>query len=124
MAKVAIVSGLLLVVLGLYSYFVVSSVSVTALIPAFLGLPVLILGIVALNEKYLKHTMHVAAMLMVIGFVGAIIRSAPKLLAGEMTAAVTAQILMAFICFVFTVLAVKSFIDVRKARENSEKGKS
>lgn len=121
MAKIAIIAGLLLVVLGAYSYFGISSESITALIPAFIGLPAFILGIIGLNEKYLKHALHVCAMLMVIGFVGSIIRATPRLLAGNYTPAVIAQIIMAVICFVFTLLAVKSFIDVRKAREKSSK---
>lgn len=121
MAIVAIISGLILSVLGLYSYFGISSVSITALIPLFLGLPVTLLGIIGLNEKFLKHSLHLAAVLMVIGFIGAIVTAAPHMLKGEYTAGVYARIIMALICLVFIVLAVKSFIDVRKARERAAK---
>ncbi|WP_297838489.1 hypothetical protein [Ignavibacterium sp.] len=48
---------------GLYGYFGISSESITALIPTFFGIPLLILGWLGLNEKYLKHTMHGAAVL-------------------------------------------------------------
>lgn len=72
MAKISIAFGIILVILGLISYFGISSESITALIPTFLGIPVFILGFIALNEKYLKHVMHGAAVIMLLGFGGTV----------------------------------------------------
>ncbi len=121
MAKLAITYGVFFIIMGLYSYFGISSESITALIPTFLGIPMLILGWLGLNEKYLKHAMHGAAVLMLLGFAGTIsgLIKFFKMLGGAETtrpAAVTAQAIMAVLCLVFLILAVKSFIDVRRKK--------
>jgi hypothetical protein len=121
MAKFSIIFGIILIILGLYSYFGISSESITALIPTFLGIPVLILGFLALNEKFLKHAMHGAAALMLLGFggtVGGLIKFF-KLLGGEVferPSAITIQAIMAVICLIFLVFAIISFIDARRKR--------
>ena len=121
MAKISITFGIILIILGLISYFGISSESITALIPTFLGIPVLILGFLGLNEKYLKHAMHGAAVLMLLGFggtVGGLIKFF-RMLGGEVferPSAITIQAIMALICLVFLILAIKSFIDARRKR--------
>jgi uncharacterized membrane protein len=121
MAKVSIAFGIILIILGLVSYFGISSESITALIPAFLGIPVLVLGIIALNEKYLKHSMHAVAVLMLLGFGGTVsgVFKFFRMLGGESferPSAITVQTIMALLCLVFLVLAVKSFIDARRGK--------
>lgn len=125
MAKLTIVYGVIFIFMGLYGYFGISSESVTALIPAFFGIPLLVLGWLGLNEKYLKHTMHIAAVLNLLGFAGTIsgLIKFIKMLGGAETArpaAVTVQAIMAVLCLVFLIFAVKSFIDARKNRSKSE----
>ena len=125
MAKLTIVYGVIFIFMGLYGYFGISSESVTALIPAFFGIPLLVLGWLGLNEKYLKHTMHIAAVLNLLGFAGTIsgLIKFIKMLGGAETArpaAVTVQAIMAVLCIVFLIFAVKSFIDARKNRSKSE----
>ena len=121
MAKISMTFGIILIILGLYSYFGISSESITALIPTFLGIPVLILGFLGLNEKYLKHAMHGTAVLMLLGFggtVGGLIKFF-RMLGGEVferPSAITIQAIMALICLVFLILAIKSFIDARWKR--------
>ena len=121
MAKISITFGIILIILGLISYFGISSESITALIPTFLGIPVLILGFLGLNDKYLKHAMHGAAVLMLLGFggtVGGLIKFF-RMLGGEVferPSAITIQAIMALICLVFLILAIKSFIDARRKR--------
>jgi len=121
MAKISITFGIILIILGLISYFGISSESITALIPTFLGIPVLILGFLGLNKKYLKHAMHGVAVLMLLGFggtVGGLIKFFRKL-GGEVferPSAITIQAIMALICLVFLILAIKSFIDARRKR--------
>ena len=121
MAKVSIVFGLILIILGLVSYFGISSESITALIPAFLGVPILFLGFLSINEKYLKHSMHAAAVLMLLGFGGTVsgLIKFFRMLGGEIferPSAITIQAIMAVICLMFLVLAIKSFIDARRGK--------
>ena len=123
MAKLSITYGVIFILMGFISYFGISSESITALIPAFFGIPMLILGWLGLNEKYLKHAMHGAAVLMLLGFfgtVGGLIKFF-KVLAGaemERPSAVTVQAIMALMCLVFLIFAVKSFIDARKNKKS------
>lgn len=121
MAKLTIVYGVVFILMGLYGYFGISSESITALIPAFFGIPLLVLGWLGLNEKYLKHAMHGAAVLTLLGFAGTVggLIKFFKMLGGlqpERPAAVTVQAIMAVMCLVFLILAVKSFIDARRKR--------
>lgn len=122
MAKLSIAYGIIFILMGLYGYFGISSESITALIPTFFGIPMLIFGWLGLNEKYLKHTMHGAAVLTLLGFAGTVggLIKFFKMLGGaemERPAAITVQALMAILCLIFLVLAVKSFIDARRAKK-------
>jgi uncharacterized membrane protein len=121
MPKFSIVLGIIFIVMGLYGYFGISSESITALIPTFFGVPMLIFGWLALNEKYLKHAMHGAAVLTLIGFAGTVsgLIKFFRMLGGEemqRPAAVTVQAIMALLCLLFLIFAIKSFIDARKNR--------
>ncbi|GMU95764.1 MAG: hypothetical protein HZC46_06705 [Ignavibacterium album] len=119
MPKFSIALGIIFIAMGLYGYFGISSESITALIPTFFGIPLLILGWLGLNEKYLKHTMHAAAVLTLLGFAGTVsgLIKFFKMIGGEemqRPAAVTVQAIMALLCLLFLVFAVKSFIDARR----------
>ena len=122
MAKLSVVFGLILIILGLISYLGISSESITALIPAFLGVPVFVLGLLANSEKYLKHSMHSAAVLMLLGFggtVGGLIKFF-RMLGGEVferPSAITIQAIMAVLCLIFLIFAIKSFIDARRGKK-------
>ncbi len=123
MPKFSIILGIIFIVMGLYGYFGISSESITALIPTFFGIPLLILGWLGLNEKYLKHTMHGAAVLTLLGFAGTVggLIKFFKMLGGaeiERPAAVTVQAIMAVLCLLFLIFAVKSFIDARRNKES------
>ena len=67
MPKTAIAIGTLLVMQGIGFYIGTDSRSVTALIPAFVGLPILAMGILAFKESARMHAMHVAAALGALG---------------------------------------------------------
>lgn len=122
MPRVAMLFGVIFIILGLVAYFGISSESITALIPAFLGLPILVLGYVAQNEKYLKHAMHVAAVLALLGFggtVGGLIKFF-RMIGGEQFergSAITVQAIMALLCLIFLIFAARSFIDTRRNKK-------
>ena len=122
MPTIAILSGVLLVVLGVAGYIsgVMSDrASITALIPAAFGIVIAGLGLVAwAKESLRKHLMHAAVVVALLGFLATAGRLIPRL--GELTAspAVISQVLMALICLTFVVLAVRSFIVARRERSN------
>lgn len=122
MPLIAIVFGILLDITGTAGYVFTGQTHLTALIPSAVGTIILVSGIIALNPKFLKHAMHVAAMFGVLGFLGGAGRFVPSLIkhfGGEEVSlvALASTGSMTLLCAVFTALCVKSFIDVRRARE-------
>src|SRR6185436_4499281 len=73
-AKLTIGFALALIVLGLGCYLAAEPEhrSMTALIPTFDGVFILIGGLVALNPKLRMHGMHVAVLFGLIGFIAAL----------------------------------------------------
>ncbi len=109
--------GLVLILLGLVSYFGTGRTSVTALIPAFFGAVFVILALVARNEAARKHAMHAAVALALLGLLGTVGRLIPALTAGEFgRAAVLAQLAMSILLAAYVFLGVQSFRQARRAR--------
>ena len=121
MSRIAIVFGILLTLLGLGGYFGSGGASKTALIPCIFGVLLILFGALALKENLRMHAMHGAALVGVLGFLGAArgFLGIPDLLSGEAErpVAILSQIVMALLCLFFVGLCVKSFIDARKNRE-------
>jgi hypothetical protein len=125
---ITVIIGLLLTALGLWGRFGTEHghESITSLIPAFVGVPLIFLGLFALNERFLKHAMHLAAMLGCLGFLAAGGRLIVKAVragtlndpAGWSTAAMTG------LCGLFVVFCVNSFVAARRRRRAREASSS
>ena len=120
MPKVSIVFGFLLSALGLYGYFGMGRVSITALIPLFIGVPVIILGLLAFNEKRIKDSMHAASVLVLLGLIGSVYRFLQKIIIGNLDDSSLILIIMSVLCIIFLILAINSFIKARKTREKKQ----
>ena len=121
MAKITIGLGLVLIVLGLGGYLGTGREHLTALIPVLFGLPLALLGVVALKEHMRTIAMIIAFVIGLLGFLGTIrgLMKLPVLLTSgqlDRPAAVAVQAAMAMVCFVFVLLCVWSFIKARRAR--------
>ncbi|MBD3220566.1 hypothetical protein GF314_04940 [bacterium] len=121
MARTAMIFGVLLILLGLLAYLGTGRDSATALIPAFFGLPLLLLGWLGRAESRRKHALHAAAVLAALGLAGSArgVPQAWQVLAGDEVArpmAAVVQAVMALLCLIFVVLAVRSFVAARRAR--------
>ena len=72
----SIVCGTLLTLIGAVGYIyalTTEKASFTALIPAFFGIVLFILGLVAnAKENIRKHLMHAAVLIALVGFIGAL----------------------------------------------------
>jgi hypothetical protein len=126
MATPTLITAILLIVVGVVGYTQqepnpeTGKVSMTALIPAFVGGVLAICGVLAFNDKFRKHAMHFAA---IVGLVGAIGGFMPLIRQYSKTgsfdplkpSAVSGE-LMILICAVFVGMCVNSFIQARKAR--------
>jgi hypothetical protein len=120
-AKPTIGFGVGLIVLGVIAYFGTGMASWTALIPAFGGIPLALCGVIALKERFRKHAMHVAVVLGLLGFAGTVmgVVKVARMIAGETLErpeAAIVQAIMAVTLLVFIAMAVKSFVDARRAR--------
>ncbi|MEM8931764.1 MAG: hypothetical protein AAGE94_11360 [Acidobacteriota bacterium] len=121
MPLITIGYGSILILIGVLSYFGTGQSSITALIPAFLGIIAESCGVLARNERFLKHAMHGAAMVGLLGVLGTlrVVPQLPSLLDGsaERPIAVAAQGATLVLSILFVVLCVRSFIEARRARE-------
>ena len=122
----AIVFGGLLTLLGLVGYFGATlgwfsagHASPTALIPVAFGILLFTCGILAANPSYRMHAMHAAAVVALLGVIGAIVRPIMLMARGALVvnAAFVTQIVMALLCVIFLILCIRSFVAARKARE-------
>lgn len=121
MSSFTIRIGALLTALGLAGYVLTGAVSLTALIPAAVGVVLVILGLVAQRQPDLrKHVMHVAALVALIGLAGSItgLMALPGALLAEggVRPAMVMRASMALLLVVYLVVAVRSFIVARRAR--------
>jgi len=117
MPSTAIHFGRILVLIGIIGYFygyMDGRVSVTALIPAFFGLVLMILGYFARAKDSLrKHLMHVGVIVALLGFLASAGRLVSKFSELSLSAAVVSQIAMALTCLIFIILGVQTFIKAR-----------
>ncbi|MCB9825030.1 MAG: hypothetical protein H6806_04010 [Planctomycetes bacterium] len=113
--------AVVLIALGVGLWLGTGRESMTALIPAFLGLGFGIAAAVASTPKRRMHAMHGAALLAMAGIAGGAmgVPSLIKHLGGEAIerpAAAWGRSVLAVLCLVYLVLAVRSFIQARRAR--------
>jgi len=125
MSKLAIAIGNLLILVGLIGYFVLAGESGphwTALIPALIGLPIEVAGLLALAKPQMrKHAMHVALVFALLGVLGTVtsLFKLPALLSDasslDRPGAVGAQAITFLLCAVLLVAGIVSFIRARRA---------
>lgn len=122
MWKIGCYYGFALIALGLYGYSTSEIKHITSLIPAFFGIPIVILSYLAQKESRRKHMMHAVVLLALLGVMGTFrgLTLLPATLANEATGKlpmmVYSQSFMAILSIGFIVLAVRSFIAARGAR--------
>lgn len=121
MPQITLFLGILLTVAGISGYLGSGMESITALIPAFFGIVFMLLGWLGYRDNLRKTLMHIASVLALLGLLGSMGGIVPFLsfLGGaeiERPLASGMQSLMALLCFIFLILAVKSFIDARKGK--------
>ena len=127
MANTTIGLGAVLCAIGLWGYFGSASEnpSMTALIPFFFGVILVICGLIARVDRFRMHAMHVAVLTSLIGFIAAAGRGVPKLgtlvsdIPDSEKRPVRLIMLMALICLIQVVFSMVSFIKARRRRTQS-----
>ena len=116
--RIAILNGAVLTLWGLISYFMQSAdpPSITALIPAFMGFPMLALGVLSeRNDKNRHHYMHTSMVLGLIMTVGG-----ARIVTGYSdmsTLAIISHLLLLQVGISFIIVGIKSFRYARLQRE-------
>lgn len=124
MAKVSIVFAVLLIALGLGSYFGTGSQHPTALIPTWFGLAIGLFGMLAMSPDpgRRKLYMHINVTVGLIGFLGAAWRAISSYGHARSEGiepdriALGAQLAMAGLLLIYVLMCVRSFIEARRAR--------
>ena len=115
--RIAILNGVVLCAWGVIAYFIQSSdpPSITALIPAFMGLPMLILGFLSernpANRHHYMHACMVVALVMALG-------GARVVLGGMSWLAIVSHLLLLQVGLSFTIVGIMSFRHARLQRES------
>jgi len=125
MAKITIVFGVLLIVLGLVGYFGTGSAHPTALIPLWWGVALGVGGFFAISpsERRRKIFMHINVTIGALGCIGAFIVAiqgyshARSLGQDPDYIAFAAKLAMAVLLLIYVNLCVRSFIAARRARQ-------
>lgn len=117
MPKKGITTAVILILIGVAGYLLAEKKSVTAFIPAFAGVPILLSSLIGF--KNLKLGMHLAAVFGLLGFIAPLGRLIPVILKGEfaLNLASGSQILMTIVCGFFLFQCIQSFKAARKARQ-------
>lgn len=120
MPKIAIAIGAALIAVGAWAFAASSpDSSPTALIPALLGLVLVVTGALSLwRLDWRRHAMHAAAAVALIGVLGSVgqLIGQPAEGSEDADVAQVAGVLNLLLCGVFLALAVRSFVQARRTR--------
>ena len=119
MTALSVWVGVILVVLGVAGYLMTDMVSPTALIPAFFGIVLAILGVVGKAPERRRTAMHIAMVVALVGVLGSIsgLPAMFTMLTGgtiARPAAAVARSLMALLLIGFLAQGIRSFIQARR----------
>jgi hypothetical protein len=125
MAKMTIVFGVMLGILGGGYFVATGSVHPTALIPLWFGIALIVCGVLAMTEDVKRRmiVMHIAVTIGLLGFlfpgiraVMALVRAHSEDVAVMHPDAIHEELAMAVLCLLFVLACVKSFIAARRTR--------
>ncbi|MGB1379099.1 MAG: hypothetical protein ACPHGU_00280 [Candidatus Thalassarchaeaceae archaeon] len=114
--NLAIISGLILIIWAVFSYFASGSSSFTALIPSFFGMPLFILGVLSNRDESKRHHYMHASMIFALfsAFGGLRIFQ----LEDPSNLALASHIILLIVGVIFMVGGILSFRHARKLRES------
>lgn len=123
MSYISIFTGVILVLLGLSTFFFTGSDSPTALIPLFFGLIYILAGLMGRKERFKKVSMYGTVFLSFLGVTGTM-RVIPVFInwlkgnAPEGPVAIFAQLTMFVLCGIFLILSVRATYEYFKQAED------
>jgi hypothetical protein len=122
MTSITLLFAVTYILLGLGGFILTGSIHKTALIPCAFGVLFILFGLLAFKEKLRKHAMHAAVLIALLAFLGTArsLTHLPELFNGtaEKPASIITQSLNAGLSLLYIILAVRSFIQARRARSS------
>ena len=120
MPRITVIFSLVYIALGLAGFFLTGAVHKTALIPAVIGVVLLVLGLLGGKENLRKHVMHAALLIGLLALLGTA-RSLTMLPAAfdgtaQRPGAVFAQAATAVLSVVYLAVGVRFFVAARRSR--------
>ena len=115
--RLTMLVGGALVLAGVGFYLGTGMTSFTSMIPAFFGLPLIAMSIMATRQPERSHFwMHIAVVFGLLTFLAGGM-GLQGLVTGDLSASTVAQLLMLVMGGVYTFACIRSFTHARKARE-------
>ena len=113
--KISKIAGGILTAWGVFAYVYSGMESITAMIPAFMGVPILLMGFLAeKNPEKRKLFMHIAVTFGLLAALGGL--RILTMLSGPYDLAFASHAVLVLVGGVYTFICVKSFIHARKQR--------
>ena len=113
--KISKISGGILTAWGVVAYLLTMT-SITAMIPAFMGAPILLMGFLAeMNPEKRKLFMHISVTFGLLAALGGL--NILTMLSGPYDLAFASHAVLLLVGGVYTFICVKSFIWIRKQQD-------
>lgn len=123
MTTITLAAGAVLTVLGIAGYALSGAASLTALIPALVGVLILICGVLARQEKLRRHAIHAALAVALLGALGSLMNVVKigQVFAGtaQRPTAVVVSTIMFVVLVGYLALGVRSFVAARRGAVTS-----
>ena len=113
MGKLTLGFGTVLVLIGVIGYFATGGASVTALIPAFIGVPVLIAGLLMMRPGIKSFGLYLATALALLMALGTL-RGVAGLFSGELSTATVVNVAIFLMSAGYLVAAVREIFAGRR----------
>lgn len=119
--RLTLITGGLLILIGITAYATAETTSLTALFPAALGIVLATLGLAAIAPKFRRDAVHIAVLVGMLGIVAFFgnARHLPALISGgavERPQAVAVSALTVGVLIAYLGLSIRSFRQARQAR--------
>lgn len=119
MTNLTMAIGAILTALGVIAYVATGATSVTALIPAFVGVLLLVCAALARKPALHRHSIHAALVIALLGAAGSLMNVVKigELLAGtaERPSAVVVSTIMFVLLVLYIAMGVRSFVAARRS---------
>lgn len=118
MGKLTLGFGVVLILIGVITYFATGGASVTALIPAFIGVPMLVAGFLITRVSTRSLGLYLAIALALLMALGTL-RGVAGLFGGEVSTATVVNVVLLLMSVGYLVVAARDIFATRRSSSES-----